>query len=273
MLVGLNTQLIENKNIKYFENFSNNYINRIHINWFKELNSNISKLLLKIRIIYWDLLNIDLGGKVFYVENYELFKKVSLSGRLLKTRFIKKNNSLKNLKLFSLYKYIGNGYISKQKNKTLNIKKNVYDFNKLPISFLTEKFFSDIKHLSNNNSYPSFSIFDIYIKLKKIKNKINLNQNDLHFIRFVLNNISIVKINKVVGVYKDLIKIYRDLENIERNRIGALCLRRKYKINQLVNLKKFYNNIFFEKKIPQILVIKCQRMIILYLLKIFIRKN
>jgi hypothetical protein len=91
-----------------------------------------------------------------------------------------------------------------------------------------------------------FNIFDIFIKLKKLKNKKRLNKNDYNLICLILNSIFISKLEKSISEYKNLNKLYLELLEIERSRINALIYRRLFKINQLVNLKKYNNNLNFE---------------------------
>jgi hypothetical protein len=122
-------EIIESSYFKNKSTMAKTKDERNYNNLIKEINSILSKTLLKIRIVSWDLLNKISNNKVTYIENFDLYKKIVISGKVSKPRFNIKTSNFKNIKLFGFSKKLNNNgseekIVKKYKNNFEKLQEN-----------------------------------------------------------------------------------------------------------------------------------------------------
>jgi hypothetical protein len=126
----VNNEIIKSSYYKDKSTMNKTKNERNYNNLIKEINSILSKTLLKIRVVSWDLLNKMSNNKVTYIENFELYKKIVISGKVSKPRFNISTYNFKNIKLFSFRKKIHNNNVEEKV-----VKKYKNNFQKLQENF------------------------------------------------------------------------------------------------------------------------------------------
>lgn len=232
----------KNKNI--LEMGNKNFPNKIH-SYLSLVGSELSKNLLRFRIIFWDLSNIKNLESSWSDGNFGMYRKLFFNSKNLISDTLLKSKYSRNVKITSTKKQNKNELSSVgafnfefvyKKNKKNNF---IYILNNYPADFIFEKIKYDIS--GNSKLVKVFKRQEILSELVKLQGGVYDRKSAL-FLKNYTIAVSESLTEKLLENSKLVINAIRSCKHSEIIRISALRAVRKNKVAQLNSIKNLIND-------------------------------